>query len=101
MAGGYEMIGAENGLTGLKVAVEQQPELILVDINLPDIDGTVVTARLRENPIFANTPIIALTANAMYGDRERFLDAGCDDYISKPVSKSELLEKVAEYLKKG
>jgi two-component system cell cycle response regulator DivK len=98
MAGGYEMQGAENGLTGLKMAAELRPELILVDINLPDIDGTEVTSRLRQNPNFSDTPIIALTANAMYGDRERFLDAGCDDYISKPVSKNELLEKIGQYL---
>jgi two-component system, cell cycle response regulator DivK len=100
MAGGYEMTGAENGWSGLKLAQEIKPELILVDINLPDIDGTVVTAKLRENPIFADTPIIALTANAMYGDRERFLDAGCDDYLSKPVSKNELLEIVGLHLAK-
>lgn len=99
MAGGYEMIGAENGWTGIKLAEEHQPDLILVDINLPDIDGTEVTAHLRANPIFSDTPIIALTANAMYGDRERFLDAGCDDYLSKPVSKNELLEKVEQHLK--
>lgn len=99
MVGGYEMIGAENGMVGLKMAEEFKPEIILLDINLPDIDGTEVTARLRANPVFANTPIIALTANAMYGDRERFLDAGCDDYISKPVSKAELLEKVGQHLK--
>ena len=98
MAGGYEMQGAENGFSGLKMAAELRPALILVDINLPDIDGTEVTSRLRQNPLFADTPIIALTANAMYGDRERFLDAGCDDYISKPVSKNELLEKIGQYL---
>jgi two-component system, cell cycle response regulator DivK len=98
LAGGFEMLGAENGWSGLRMAEELMPALILVDINLPDIDGTEVTSRLRANPLFANTPIIALTANAMYGDRERFIDAGCDDYLSKPVSKSELLEKVNEHL---
>jgi two-component system, cell cycle response regulator DivK len=98
MAGGFEMLGAENGWTGLKMAILHKPELILVDINLPDIDGTEVTTRLRANPLFEKTPIIALTANAMYGDRERFIDAGCDDYLSKPISKNELLDKVKQYL---
>lgn len=97
--GGYEMIGAEDGLSGLKVAEEQKPELILLDINLPDIDGTEVTARLKKNPELAHIPVIALTANAMFGDRERFLDAGCDDYVSKPVIKTILLETVGRYLK--
>ncbi len=96
--GGFEMIGAEDGLTGLQVAKENQPDLILVDINLPDIDGTEVTKRLKADPDFANTPIIALTANAMYGDKERFLDAGCDDYLSKPVSKSELLSMIESHM---
>lgn len=96
--GGFEMIGAEDGLTGLDMAREHQPELILVDINLPDIDGTEVTERLKADPDFAQTPIIALTANAMYGDRERFIDAGCDDYLSKPVSRRELLEMIESHL---
>jgi two-component system, cell cycle response regulator DivK len=97
--GRYEMIGAEDGLTGLKMAEEEQPELILLDINLPDIDGTEVMARLRKNPETEHIPVIALTANAMFGDRERFIDAGCDDYVSKPISKNVLLEAVGRYLK--
>lgn len=96
--GGYDMIGAEDGFTGLDMAKEHQPELILVDINLPDIDGTEVTERLKADPDFTNTPIIALTANAMYGDRERFIDAGCDDYLSKPVSRRELIEMIESHL---
>lgn len=96
--GGFEMIGAEDGTKGLEMAQEHRPEIILMDINLPDIDGIEVTRRLKEDPTFANTPIIALTANAMYGDRERFLDAGCDDYLSKPVSKIELLNMIQKHL---
>lgn len=96
--GGYEMIGAEDGLKGLEMAKAHQPEIILMDINLPDIDGIEVTKRLKADPDFENTPIIALTANAMYGDRERFLNAGCDDYLSKPISKLELLNKIQEHL---
>lgn len=95
--GGYEMIGAADGYKGLEMAKEHQPDIILMDINLPDIDGIEVTKRLKEDPNFAHTPIIALTANAMYGDRERFLDAGCDDYLSKPVSKTELLNMIKKH----
>ena len=96
--GGFDMIGAENGLKGLDMAKEHQPDLILVDINLPDIDGTEVTKRLKADPDFTSTPVIALTANAMYGDRERFIDAGCDDYLSKPVSKRELLDMIESHM---
>lgn len=99
-AGGFEMVGAEDGLTGIAMAKEHQPELILVDINLPDIDGTEVTKRLKADPDFTHVPIIALTANAMYGDKERFLDAGCDGYLSKPVSRRELVATVEEHLAK-
>jgi two-component system cell cycle response regulator DivK len=96
--GGYKMIGAEDGLSGVDMAEQTRPQLILVDINLPDIDGTEVTARIKSNPDLQHIPVIALTANAMYGDRERFLDAGCDGYISKPVSKQTLLAVVASHL---
>lgn len=97
-AGGYDMIGAEDGLTGIEMAKEHKPDIILVDINLPDIDGTEVTKRLKADPEYAHIPIVALTANAMYGDKERFLDAGCDGYLSKPVSRRELIAAVEEYL---
>jgi len=99
--GGYEMIGAEDGLSGLQLAEDKHPDLILLDINLPDIDGTEVTARLKKNPLLADIPVVALTANAMFGDRERFLDAGCDNYISKPIIKTVLLETVNQYMKKA
>ncbi|MGB7340909.1 MAG: response regulator [Phototrophicaceae bacterium] len=95
--GGHDMVGAEDGHTGIDMAHEVMPDLILMDINLPDIDGTEVTKRLKADPKFANTPIVALTANAMYGDKERFLDAGCDDYLSKPISKTELLAMVDKH----
>ncbi len=69
-----------------------------MDINLPDIDGLEVTARLKSIPELAHIPIIALTANAMHGDRERFLAAGCDGYIPKPITKNELLNTIAHLL---
>lgn len=97
-AGGYEMVEALDGMTGLHVAEVERPVLILLDINLPDIDGIEVTARLKSNPQLAHIPIVALTANAMFGDKERFLDAGCDGYLAKPVSKTELLNTLAYFL---
>jgi two-component system cell cycle response regulator DivK len=98
--GGYDMIEAVNGLDGLAMAEQERPMLILLDINLPDIDGTEVTAQLKANSELRHIPVIAVTANAMSGDRERFLEAGCDGYISKPLSKETLLETVAELLEK-
>jgi two-component system, cell cycle response regulator DivK len=98
--GGYEMIEAVNGLDGLAMAAQERPMLILLDINLPDIDGTEVTAQLKANSELRHIPVIAVTANAMSGDRERFLEAGCDGYISKPLSKETLLETVAELLER-
>ncbi|MDX2075089.1 MAG: response regulator [bacterium] len=96
--GGYQMVEALDGITGLRMAEQEQPVLILLDINLPDIDGMEVTARLKANPTLAHIPIVALTANAMFGDRERFLEAGCDGYLAKPVSKTELLNTLAYFL---
>lgn len=95
---GYEVVEAENGLTGVDVALNENPDLILMDVNLPDIDGLEVTARLRENNSTKATPIIALTANAMVGDREKALAAGCDGYLPKPVSRVELLKTVETFL---
>ncbi|MGB7339498.1 MAG: response regulator [Phototrophicaceae bacterium] len=94
---GFEMVGAITGLDGLAMVAEKTPDLILLDINLPDIDGMEVLAQLTADPNF-NIPVIALTANAMYGDRERFLEAGCNGYISKPVDRRELIESVSQFL---
>lgn len=98
LIGGYEMIEAVDGLTGIEVAIREMPDLILMDMNLPDIDGMEATARLRKNPQTAHIPIIALTANAMHGDRERFLASGCDGYIAKPITKNELLNTISHFL---
>lgn len=96
--GGYDMIEAVNGLTGVAIAAREKPDLILMDINLPDIDGLEATARLKASPELAHIPVIALTANAMHGDRERFIAAGCDGYLAKPVTKNELLNTIAHFL---
>lgn len=96
--GGYDMLEANTGELGIKIAAESLPDLILMDINLPDIDGIEATRHLKNIKETAHIPVIALTANAMYGDRERFLEGGCDGYIAKPVSKNELLHVVQRFL---
>ncbi len=94
----FEVIEAPDGLTGVDLAHKEMPDLILMDINLPDIDGLEATARIKANPELQSIPVVALTANAMYGDEERALAAGCDGYISKPVSRAKLIEQVIHYL---
>jgi CheY-like chemotaxis protein len=90
---------AVNGLDGLSIAKTQDVDLILLDINLPDIDGYEVARRLRgsENPKLSLMPIIAITANALKGDAEKAIEAGCDLYISKPINIQELVEKVENF----
>ncbi len=100
-ARGFEVLEADDGLTGVEVATRELPDLILMDISLPGIDGVEATQRLKARPDTGEIPIIALTANAMRGDRERFLAAGCDDYLSKPISTAELLDKVHRHLRDG
>lgn len=96
--GGYDMIEATDGLTGVAMAEREKPDLVLMDINLPDIDGLEATRRLKANEALVHIPVIALTANAMHGDRERFIAAGCDGYLAKPVTKNELLNTVSFFL---
>lgn len=96
--GGYNMIGAIDGLSGVEMAIKEQPDIILIDINLPDIDGLEVTRRLQANDSTRHIPMIALTANVMHGDRERCVEAGCDDYLAKPVSRQELYNTIEKYL---
>jgi len=95
---GYTVLEAEDGLSGVVMAQNERPDLILMDINLPDIDGLEATNRIKAEPHLAHIPIVALTANAMYGDEERILNAGCDGYMSKPVSKKILIETIEDYL---
>lgn len=97
---GYAMLPAKNGLDGVAAAEREEVDLILLDINLPDIDGYEVARRLRASskPALASVPIIAVTANALKGDAERALDAGCDVYMSKPINIRELWARVETYL---
>jgi len=94
---GYEVLEAEDGTTAIAKTESEKPDLVLMDVNLPDIDGLQATRHLKANPDIHHIPIIALTANAMYGDEERCLAAGCDGYISKPVSKAKLLEVIEAF----
>ncbi len=98
VAAGYEVIEATEGLIGVAMAARECPDLILMDVNLPDINGLEATARLKASPQLAWIPIIAVTANAMHGDREHCIAAGCDGYLAKPVMRSELLSTVALYM---
>ena len=96
----YTLIEAKTGLLGLSIAESQDIDLILLDINLPDIDGYEIARRLRasKKSSLLNTPIIAVTANAMRGDAQKALSAGCDMYLSKPINIQELLEKVESFI---
>jgi two-component system cell cycle response regulator DivK len=97
-AEGYTVAEAENASQALAFVQNHTPSLILMDINMPEVDGYTLTAQLKTYPHLVNVPIIALTANVMQGDRERTLAAGCDGYIQKPVDVDTLPEKIARYL---
>ena len=99
-AEGYGVLEADSGERGLRVARIGRPALILVDINMPDMDGYEVTSRLRAMPELANVPIIAVTANVMKGDREKTLAAGCSGYIQKPIDVDELPVQLAAFLRR-
>jgi len=99
-AEGYSVTFAENGDEALRAVGEEVFDLILMDINLPDIDGYTLTSMLRKNPNVTHTPIVALTANVMKGDRERSLEAGCDGYIQKPLDVDALPRQVNNFLKR-
>ena len=98
---GYEVLEAEDGNTALRVTREEKPDLVLMDVNLPDIDGLDATRQLKGEEGTKTIPVIALTAHAMTGDKERALEAGCDDYDSKPIELPRLLEKMEALLSKS
>src|SRR5215210_4157084 len=97
---GYAVAEAVDGLAGLAAAKASPPDLVLMDLRLPDVDGREVTRRLRSDPLTARVPVIALTAHAMEGDREAALEAGCDDYDTKPVDLARLVGKIEALLRR-
>jgi len=99
-AEGYVVEEAFDGNLGLQQAAASPPDLILIDINLPELDGYEVTARLKQLPDLTGVPIIAVTANVMKGDREKTLAAGCDGYIQKPIDVDLLPSQIESFLKK-
>jgi len=95
---GYEVIEAVTGGEGVTAAETQDPELILMDIQLPDFDGYEATRRIKANPTLSPIPIIAVTSYALSGDDVKAFEAGCDAYVTKPYSPRKLLAKIREYL---
>jgi two-component system cell cycle response regulator DivK len=95
---GFETVVAVDGLQGVDIARDAQPDLVLMDMSLPVLDGWEATRRIKAAPETRHIPVIALTAHAMAGDKERALEAGCDDYDTKPVEFSGLLEKIETLL---
>jgi two-component system cell cycle response regulator DivK len=95
---GYELVEAADGEQALAAYAEQRPDLILMDIQLPEIDGYEATRRIRAIPELAKVPIIAVTSYALSGDEVKTREAGCDGYVAKPFSPRQLLAKVREFL---
>jgi two-component system cell cycle response regulator DivK len=97
-AEGYGFLEASNALQAMDVVKTQRPDLILMDINMPEVDGYTLTSRLKSIRDLKNVPIIALTANVMKGDRERTMEAGCDGYIQKPIDVDKLPQQISNFL---
>jgi two-component system cell cycle response regulator DivK len=97
-AEGCAVIEAESAAQALELLESSVPNLILMDINMPEIDGYTLTGRLRQNPKMQGVPIIAMTANVMRGDRERTMEAGCDGYIQKPIDVDLLGQQLRHFL---
>jgi CheY-like chemotaxis protein len=95
---GYETFLAADGRDGVNAALKQKPDLILMDLSMPEMDGWEAARRIRKNPKTGSIPIIAVTAHALPGDRQRALEAGCDEYITKPMDLEELVQLVNQVL---
>lgn len=94
----YEILTAVDGAEGIERAERERPDLILMDLSLPAIDGWEAARRIKANPALKGIPIIALSAHAMIGDEEKARQSGCDDYLSKPLDEDVLFEKLAKFL---
>jgi two-component system cell cycle response regulator DivK len=99
-AEGYQLIEARDAHEGLRLALADPPDLILMDINLPEVDGYTTTERIKTSPTLQAVKVVALTANVMKGDREKTLAAGCDGYIQKPVDVDLLPRQIARFLER-
>jgi two-component system, cell cycle response regulator DivK len=95
---GFTVLEANDGMTGIKLALEHNPDLVMTDMNMPDMHGLEVVQRLRSTNNLKNTPIVAVTANAMHGDKEYFLEGGCDGYLPKPITRKELFDTIGELI---
>jgi CheY-like chemotaxis protein len=98
LEGKYHVIEAVNGQEGVELAERERPDLILMDLSLPVMDGWEATRRIKANPDLRSIPVIALTAHAMVGDEKKALAAGCNDYLVKPLDEDALMAKIAKYL---
>jgi two-component system, cell cycle response regulator DivK len=98
MAEDYKLLEATNAVQAFNLLETTTPDLILMDINMPDMDGYTLTSRIRSMPGLARVPILALTANVMRGDKEKTLEAGCDGYIQKPLDVDQLVREIEKFL---
>ena len=98
---GYQVIQATDGQTGIHMASQNRPDLILLDIQLPGMDGHEVARTIKQDPEIRSIPIVAVTSYAMVGDREKVLEAGCEGYIEKPINPDTFISQVEEHLPKN
>lgn len=98
LAHGYQVLEADSAPEGLRIAQRENPALIMVDINMPDLDGLTLTSMMKADPALGHIPVVAITANVMRGDRERTLAAGCDGYIQKPIDVDLFPTQVQQFL---
>ncbi len=95
---GYAVLETYNGREGVAMAIQERPDLILMDVQLPDIDGLEATRQIRASPVDDSIPIVALTSYALTGDRQRALAAGCSGYIEKPIDPDQFLDQIQHFL---
>ncbi|HKY53869.1 MAG TPA: response regulator [Anaerolineales bacterium] len=100
LAENYKLLEAKNAFEAINLLETTIPDLILMDINMPDMDGYTLTAKIRTMPGLGRVPILALTANVMRGDKEKTLEAGCDGYIQKPLDIDQLTREIEKFLKR-
>lgn len=98
---GFEVLQARDGRSGIELALAQRPDLIILDIQLPEMDGYEVARQLRGLPDVGDTPVVAVTSYAMAGDKERILEAGCTDYLEKPIDTETFVRSVARHIDAG